>query len=594
MNPFIVQRTRNRSKTLLRCIALSTILGALTLTYPLAAAPKPKLILQITVDQLRGDLPERFMHNMPEGGFRYLKAHGIWYANAHYGHANTETVVGHTTLATGADPAEHGMVSNVWFDRDTGKLAYNVEDQRYHILTAGADVDPSTEVDASQALASSDGRSPANIMVTTFSDELRMQTNGQAKIFGVSVKDRGAITLAGHTGKAFWFSKASGEFITSSYYYKDYPQWVKNWNLQKLPAKNYGEQSWQLLLKPSAYLFGKDDDQPWEMDLAGFGRTFPHVYGDAKGKNFGNYLTFSPAGDELTLDFAKAIIEGEQLGQDNVTDFLAVSFSSTDYIGHLFGPSSLEAEDNLLRLDRTLAKLFAYIDQKVGLKNTLIVLSADHGGPETPGFMESFGIESAFVSPDQWDKAPSIARLKKKFGIGQKLIKSFFPPYLYLDRELIAKSGLDQEVIERAVAEELMSIKGVTLAVSSSRLKENQLPDTYLNRKALRSFNAKRSGDILILFAPQYFINDFHGEVVAANHGGAWVYDSFVPVVFAGGAIKAQRIYRRVEPKDIAPTLSAVMGTRYPSGATGSPLLEVMGMSKQWQQAPPISEAVKK
>jgi len=557
----------------------------------LLTADAPRLILQITVDQLRGDLPERFMGNMPEGGFRYLKANGIWYANAHYGHSNTETVVGHTTLATGADPAEHGMVSNVWFDRESGKLAYNVEDGRYHILSEGADVDESTELDASQVLASTDGRSPANIITTTFSDELRLKTNGQAKIFGVSVKDRGAITLAGHTGKAFWFSKSNGEFITSSYYYEDYPDWVKAWNGRRLPAGDYGGKSWDLLLDRSAYLFGKDDDKEWEMDVAGFGRTFPHPYGEAGGKYFNNLLIYSPAGDELTLEFAKATIEGEGLGQDEVTDFLGVSFSTTDYVGHLFGPSSLEAEDNLLRLDRTLADLFAYVDKAVGLKHTLIVLSADHGGPEAPGFMKSFGIDSGFVSPGRWDKAPSIERLKKEFGIGQKLITSFFPPYLYLDRDLIKQKGLDLEEVERAVAKEIMGIKGVALAVSSSALQDNRLPNTFLNRAALRSFNAKRSGDILILFEPQYFINHYQGEVVAANHGGAWVYDSYVPIVFAGGDIKQQRVYRRVEPKDIASTLSAVSGTRYPSGSTGNPLLEVMAMTKEWQKAPPISEA---
>jgi hypothetical protein len=254
----------------------------------------------------------------------------------------------------------------------------------------------------------------------------------------------------------------------------------------------------------------------------------------------------------------------------------------------------LEAEDNLLRLDRTLADLFAYVDKTVGLENTLIVLSADHGGPEAPGFMRSFGIESGYVSPSEWDKEPAIDRLKKEFGIGQKLIKSFFPPYLYLDRELIEKKGLDREKVERAVAREVMGIKGVALAVSASALQNNKLPNTYLNRAALRSFNAKRSGDIMILFEPQYFINHYQGEVVAANHGGAWVYDSFVPIIFAGGSIKPQRVYRRVDPKDIAPTLSAISGTRYPSGATGNPMLEVMGMTQEWQKAPPESSATRK
>ncbi len=195
-----------------------------------SASAGPKLILQVTVDQLRGDLPDRFKKHMGSGGFRYLMDNGVWYANAHYGYSNTETVVGHTTLATGADPSEHGMISNVWYDRQEGRLAYNIEDPRYHVLTAGADIDAETEIDASQVLATTDGRSPANILVTTLSDELVLATNGQAKVFGVSVKDRGAVTLAGHTGKAFWFSKSSGGFITSSYYYDKYPEWVTTWN----------------------------------------------------------------------------------------------------------------------------------------------------------------------------------------------------------------------------------------------------------------------------------------------------------------------------------------------------------------------------
>ncbi len=556
------------------------ILITLITANAFSSQPPPKLILQITVDQLRGDLPDKYMKNMGTGGFRYLKEEGLWYANAHYGHANTETVVGHTSLATGADPAQHGMISNVWFDRKTGKLTYNIEDSRYHILSNGADVDKSTEVDASQALASSDGRSPANIIVSTFSDELSLNTNAQAKIFAVSVKDRGAVTLAGHNGKAFWFSKATGEFITTSYYYDKYPAWASSWNKQKKTLA-YQDKAWQLLNNQSSYLYGEEDDNSGEMDMAGFGRIFPHQYGAAKNKNFGNFLTFSPAGDELTLDFAKAVILGEKLGQDNVTDFLAISFSSTDYVGHIFGPSSLEAEDNMLRLDRTLADLFAYIDQHIGLKNTLIVLSADHGGPETPQHWQKFGIDSSFISPGKWDKAPSIARLKKHFGIGQELIQSFFPPYLYLNHEVIKKKRLDLSEVEQAVARELMGIKGVAFAVSSTALSQNQLPDTFLNRAALRNFNKNRSGDILILFQPHYFINDFKGEKMAANHGGPWNYDTFVPVVFAGSNIKAQRIVRAIEPIDIAPTLSEIMQVTTPSGSSGSPLHEVIQAYKK-------------
>ena len=560
----------------IKCVCTAVVLMPLiSLVAAASPAAQPRLILQITVDQLRGDLPDKYMKNMGKGGFRYLKERGLWYANAHYGHSNTETVVGHTSLATGADPAQHGMVSNVWFDRETGKLAYNIEDSRYSVLSAGAGVDKSTEVDASQALASSEGRSPANIMVSTFSDELSLSTNGEAKIFAVSVKDRGAVTLAGHNGKAFWFSKPTTEFISTSYYYEKYPDWVSAWNKQN-KAQAYSSKSWQLLNKQASYLYGAEDDKSGELDMAGFGRTFPHAYGSSRDKNFGNYLTFSPAGDELTLDFAKAVIDAEDLGKDDVTDFLAVSFSSTDYVGHIFGPSSLEAEDNMLRLDRTLAGLFAYVDKYVGLKHTLIILSADHGGPETPDQWQKFGLDSQFVSPDLWDEAASYARLEQRFGVGQKLIKSFFPPYVYLDRQLIQGKGLDLAEVEQAVADEFMRIKGVALAVSSSALRKNQLPDTFLNRAALRNYHPKRSGDILVLLAPHYSYNGFLGEVLAAVHGGPWEYDSFVPVVFAGGAIRPQRIVRPVEPIDIAPTLAEIMKTNTPSGASGIPLREVM------------------
>ncbi len=513
---------------------------------------------------------------MGEGGFRYLMNNGLWYTNAHYSHANTETVVGHTILATGADPAVNGMIYNVWFDREKGRLVYNIEDSNCHILSVNADVNESTELDASQVLAKSDGRSPSNIMVTTFSDELLLKTNGKSKIFGVSVKDRGAVTLAGHTGKAFWFSKSAGEFITSTYYYDKYPEWVTKWNKRKIPAKTFGGKVWKLMNDKSTYMYGDEDDMPWETDVAGFGITFPHEYKSADNKYFNNFLIYSPAGDDLTLDFAKTLVKSENIGKDEITDFLAISFSSTDYVGHLFGPSSLEAEDNMLRLDKTLADLFAFIDKEVGLENTLIVLSGDHGGPEAPGFLEARGIESGYVSPNKWDKEPTIEALKEKFGIGQELIHEFFPPYLYLNEKIIAEKGLSLEEVEKAVAVELMKIKGVALAVSRFALEKNELPDTYLNRKALKNFNVARSGNLLILFQPQYFINDFQGEKTSANHGGPWMYDSYVPVVFAGMDIKGKKISRKIEPKDIVSTLANLMGTKPPSGADGEVLKEVV------------------
>ena len=560
----------------LRRKILQSALAVLLIAGPPAwSAEQPKLILQITVDALRGDLPVRFDNVLGDGGFRYLTEDGIHYTNAHYQHANTETIVGHVSLATGTVPAAHGMVGNVWFDRELDRLAYNIEDSRYRLLTAGADVDRNTEIDPTQRTANVDGRSPNNILTSTLSDEMAIHFAGRSKIFGVSVKDRGAVSMAGHAGKAFWFSKASGEFVTSNYYYEQYPNWVNEWNARK-PASSYAGQSWELLHPSAKYLFGDADDREYETDLAGFGRVFPHAWGEADDRFFTTKLTLSPAGDELTLDFAKTLLDEEQLGQDDVPDYLAVSFSSNDYVGHLFGASSLEIEDNLARLDRTLADLFAYVDEKIGLANTLIVLSADHGQPEAPGYLHELGIDKAhYFDTDALDRTPAITALKKQFGIGEELIEAYFHPYLYLNRELIHDKGLDQAVVERAVAAQLKKFRGVADAVSSSALRTASLPDTALLRSILRNFHPKRSGDIYLVFEPDVFINDFDGLIVASTHGSPWRYDTFVPVMFGGAGLPAAKVNRPVTPYDIAPTLANYLGVKPPSGAIGMPLAEV-------------------
>ena len=550
---------------------------SLELTTPASAADKkPKLVLQITVDALRGDLPTRYRNVLGKGGFRYLLEDGIHYTNAHYQHANTETIVGHTSLATGTVPAAHGMVANVWFDREQGRLAYNIEDPAYHLLTAGADVDRKTEIDHSQKAAKVDGRSPNNILTSTLSDEMAVHFSGQSKIFAVSVKDRGAVSMAGHAGKAFWFSKKSGEFVTSNYYYDHYPGWVNQWNARK-PALAYSGKSWDLLHAPSKYLFGDADERAYESDVAGFGRSFPHQYGKADNKYFTTKLTLGPAGDELTLDFAKTLLNKEQLGQDEVPDYLAISFSSTDYVGHLFGASSLESEDNLARLDRTLADLFAYVDDKVGLSNTLIVLSADHGQPEVPGYLHTLGIDKAHhFDTKALDKTPAIAALKKQFGLGEELIETYFQPYIYLNHELIRKKGLDQTEVEQAVATQLTKFKGVAYAVSSTALRTANLPDTLLTRSILRNFHLKRSGDIYLVFEPNVFIADFGKLKVSSVHGSPWKYDTYVPIFFAGNGVSDQTISRPVEPYDIAATIAAYLEIKPPSGSVGVPLVEVL------------------
>ncbi len=526
---------------------------------------KPKLVLQITVDQFRGDLPTRFLDRLGEGGLRYLIENGTYYSNAHYRHANTETAVGHATLFTGADPSRHGLVANSWIDPTTGESVYNTEDDRYHLI--GKEPKPH------------EGVSPHNLLSSTIGDELIISNAGQSRVFSVSVKDRGAIIPGGHTGKAFWYSKSSGKFVTSTYYYDEYPDWVKTWNNFKL-ADQYRGKTWNLLNDRSTY-FAKDiDDRPFEADFKPFGRTFPHQYGDDKYLYL--RLSLSPVGDELTLDFTKSLIKNEHIGQGDNVDFLAVSFSSTDYVGHLFGPSSLETEDNILRLDRILAELFEFVDNEVGLENTLIVLSADHGAPEAPEYMTELGMEAGRFDFTYFkEQGPLNEVLKKRFG-RDDLIASHSHPYLYLNLQSIAEASLNIDVVESFIAAEVMKIPGIAYAQTRSDLLAGRISNSPLQIQIRRNFHPERSGNIHLIQEQYWFLHSTDEaqkmglEGIAAIHGSPWTYDTYVPIFFAGNGITAQTITRRVSPTDIAPTIANYLKIKFPSGSIGNPLKEVL------------------
>jgi len=552
-----------------RAVILIAMLAVVALAAPVPAAfSAPRLVLQITVDQLRGDLPARYDDRLSEGGFRYLMEKGTWYIDAHYRHANTETAVGHATLATGADPSRHGIVANDWIDQKTGAFVYNTEDERHHIIGR----EPKAH----------EGVSPRNLAASTFGDELVVHSGGRSRVFSVSVKDRGAILPGGHAGKAFWFSKSSGEFVTSTYYYDDYPQWVKQWNAAK-PADAFKGKSWELLNDRATYIHGRMDDRPYEADLKPLGRIFPHPLGGDT-KYFYLLLTLTPVGDMLTLDFAKALVENEKLGQNDkgVPDYLQISFSSTDYIGHLFGPSSLETEDNILRLDRTLADLFQFIDEKIGLDHTLIVLSADHGAPEAPEYMDTLGLSTGRFAFD-WFKTegPLTEALQKKFG-RDDLISGHSHPYLYLNLEAISSAGLDLSKVERFVADELMKIPGIAYALTRSDLLAGRITESPIQNQIRRSFHPTRSGNIHMVPEQYWFLHSTEEAEkmgigsIAAIHGSPWAYDTYVPIFFVGSGVPAQIIGRRVAPTDIAPTLAAYLGVKPPSGSVGTVLTEVL------------------
>jgi arylsulfatase A-like enzyme len=583
-------------------LCLMSVLAAMVVSS-LQANDVPRLIVQITVDQLRGDLPLRYRDRFVEGGFRYFLDRGTWYTAAHHAHSHTETIVGHTTLATGAYPSRHGMVGNKSLDRSTKTLRDNIEDPQYPLLSVNGETQKGK------------GASPMRILTTTFSDELAIATNGKAKIFSVSVKDRGAIPLAGHAGKAFWYSTDNGCFVTSTFYYNPPdnppPAWVKLWCDKKLadtygrvpgdesspPSEKWNGQ-WVLSQPRSTYLFEHFTNKYPEGSKAAvnmhtladnylFGSTFPHTFCDP-GSGFYEALRITPIGDELTADFAKQVIISEQLGKHSVTDYLAISFSSTDLIGHWFSPASLESEDNILRLDATLAKLLAFIDKEVGLKNTIVVLSGDHGGVEYPEYLETLGINTGRLTADKIEDAatnalkaryPSIPEdiwncPKKPKEPAPKCIFTWSQPSFYIHQQVLAENNLNQAEVEEVMASGLMTLPGVAMALTRADIRSGVGDlDPALVAQVQRNYNPTRSGDVYVVQQPQWQI--LEADSTLLQHGSPWTYDTYVPVAFAGMNIPAAKISRQIYTVDVAATLSSLVWTKFPSGCVGVPLTEV-------------------
>ncbi|UCH49858.1 MAG: alkaline phosphatase family protein [Betaproteobacteria bacterium] len=532
------------------------------------AAPSVRLVLQITIDGLRADLLNRYESGFGEGGFRYLLDEGIVYTNAHYQHANTETIVGHTTLATGTYPSTHGMVGNVWFDREAGELAYNIEDADAPLLATREETIEGEQVDPAQKRARTKGRSPRVILAPTLADTLSAYYAGRSKVFGVSGKDRSAVSMAGHTGKAFWFSTDNGDFVTSKYYYEAYPDWVRRWNGQR-QAEKYAGTEWRLSSPLDTYLLAEQDDRPYEMDLKGFGRTFPHRFGEVGDKLLHTQVLVSPAGDQLLLDFSKALIVNEQLGRDSVPDYLSVSFSSVDAVNHFFGPSSLENEEVVRRLDRTLADLIKFIDKRVGLDNTLIVLSADHGMADMPEYMNSLGYDAGRLVPAEIVAAANEAG--RQLGI-EEVVRFFYRPYMYLNEEQIAAANLEHAQVAQTIARALTDMKGVELAVATGNPEMHQR--SSLHNQVRRNQHVTRSGDIYVIQQPYWFL--FDEGPIPAMHGSPWRYDTHVPIIFYGPGIGSRTVRRLVHPADVAPTVTALLGMTGPASATGTVLVEVI------------------
>jgi hypothetical protein len=536
-------------------LAITTIAPSSVAAPP--AAPPPRLILFITVDQLRGDMIPRFEARFADGGFRWLVENGVHYTSAHYRHATTFTAVGHATLFTGGNPPEHGIAGNEWVDPLLGERISAVHDPAHQVL-------------GTPESARGSGASPANLTSTTIGDEMIRASGGRALVFSVSGKERAAILPGGRLGTAYWYSSAAGGFVTSSYYMDAYPEWVRSWNAGA-PVERFRDTAWDLLRPRETYIAGDGDDRTCELPYGGLGGTFPHPLADDARAPLRASILYTPMGDEITADFACGLLAAEPLGADDVADLLAVSFSCTDYVGHAFGPDSLEAEDNLLRLDATIARLLRAVDDRVGLGRTIVVLSSDHGIDAIP----ECRAETAGRHVPQEFIAHGNAAIRARFGIDADLVKGFWNPYLYLDEPLVRRLRLAPSAVERVLADAIMDLPGFAAAYTRTELREGRIGDGAIERRVMRSFHPERCGHVYLVQAPFWHL--YHTPTAnAAMHGSPYAYDTHVPVIVAVPRRGAATVDREVGPEDVAPTLAALLGVAKPSGCTGEPLAEVV------------------
>ncbi len=533
---------------------LPILLLVMNNTY--ATSKPPHLIVQIVVDQLRGDLIHQYQPRFSESGFNYLLNHGIEFSNAHHPHANTTTCAGHATIATGSYPSFHGIINNDWYDRNTKELIYCMEDRDSPSLIGLRTKTPTQ------------GRSPKNLAASTTSDELILAQKGRA--FAVSLKDRAAIALAGHAGKAFWFDKLNGGFITSDYYYSTYPQWVEQWN------KRYNPQEiiWNLSQAKESYLNAQTPVFPQQ--IKEFRETFPHAITMAPSEQYFKLLSKTPIADQLTADFAEHLLINEHLGTAaNKTDYLGISFSAVDAIGHQFGPNSLEAEDNLLILDKTIAHLLKTIDKQVGLENTLIIITADHGVADNPAYLQRHHITEINPLNEKEITQKINAFLKQKYHLPKETLSFIIPPYIYLNHELIAQHEQNLVTITQNIATLLNHEEGLFKAYP---LPVSGVAKDWLSTKVNRMAYPYRAGDIYLVAPPYQSKGALNNERV--THGSPWSYDSYVPLLFVNPNFTASTSARPVYTTDIAPTLSALLQIKYPSATVGQPLIELLEQFK--------------
>jgi predicted AlkP superfamily pyrophosphatase or phosphodiesterase len=509
---------------------------------------RPKLVVGIMVDQMRWDFLYRY-HNRyaANGGFKKLLNKGFSCENAFIPYTPTVTACGHTTVYTGSVPAIHGITGNAWWDYDKNRIVYCSEDKT--VKTVGGS-------------STSGEMSPKNMLTTTICDELKLATNFKSKVIGLAIKDRGGILPAGHSADAaYWYESKSGDWITSTYYMTALPQWVTDFNNKKM-ADGFYEKGWNTLYPINTYTQSTKDENEYEAKPFGNEQKgLPYTLKQFATKNYSAVLQ-TPYGNTLTMLMAKEAIANEQMGKDSITDFLALSFSSPDYIGHAFGPNSIEIEDTYLRLDKDFGELLDYLDKQVGKNEYLIFLTADHGVAHVPGFMNQNKLPGGTVD-DNTMVADLNKLLKDKYG-KNNLVLSAYNYQLSLNRVVIDTAKLDEEAIVKDIIQHVQKIEGVDRVFALEDLMEQPMNSDVKNRLA-NGWHPQRSGDIQIILKPGWI----DGGATGTTHGLWNPYDSHIPLLWYGWNIKPGRSTDEVYMTDIAPTLAAMLRIQMPSGCVG-------------------------
>ncbi|SEM14944.1 Predicted pyrophosphatase or phosphodiesterase, AlkP superfamily [Maribacter orientalis] len=517
---------------------------------------KPKLVVGIVVDQMRYDYLTRFYDHFGEDGFKRLVEHGFNCKNNHFNYAPTSTGPGHTSVYTGSTPSVHGIIGNNWYDKELDADVYCASDDSYTSV--------GTTSNAGQM-------SPHRMTVTTITDELRLNNQMRGKTIAIALKDRGAVLPGGHTANAaYWFHGANeGKWITSSYYMEQLPKWVMDFNSSG-KAQSY-KKAWNTLKDIKEYKESGTDDNAYEGLFEGeTSPTFPHSTTALlnKTQDF-DIIKGTPFGNSLTADFAIEALKQEGLGEDEITDFLAVSFSSTDYVGHMYGVNSKEIQDTYLRLDEDLARLFKALDKNVGEGEYTLFLTADHAAIEVPTYLKDQKIPAGYI-----DNASNKKRLAEflKYTYGtEDIVKNYSNNQIFLDHKIVKNLDLNLTDVEVEIAQEFLGYDSIDRVYTANQMWNNEYT-TGIPYILQNGYNQKRSGDVLVVLKPGFISYGTTGS----THGSPQIYDTHAPLLFYGKGIKPGSTVNRTEIPDIAPTISALLGISFPSGTNGKPITAVL------------------